>query len=67
MLPGLPAGIRHTVTEEDLADIGPGSSMVGVAEGPGAAAPGAPSQGGAGGGPSGGAVAGPGRGAATGG
>jgi D-alanyl-D-alanine carboxypeptidase (penicillin-binding protein 5/6) len=33
VLPGLPAGLRHTVTEEELADIGPGSSMVGVAAG----------------------------------
>ncbi|WP_285512131.1 serine hydrolase [Streptomyces sp. NBRC 14336] len=32
VLPTLPAGIRHTVDEEELAGIGPGSSMVGVAE-----------------------------------
>ncbi|MCI3275490.1 serine hydrolase [Streptomyces sp. 7R015] len=33
VLPALPAGVRHTVTEEELAGIGPGSSLVGVAEG----------------------------------
>jgi serine-type D-Ala-D-Ala carboxypeptidase (penicillin-binding protein 5/6) len=33
VLPALPAGIRHTVREEELAGIGPGSSMVGVAAG----------------------------------
>jgi D-alanyl-D-alanine carboxypeptidase (penicillin-binding protein 5/6) len=33
VLPVLPAGLRHRVTEEELADIGPGSSLVGVAEG----------------------------------
>ncbi|MCX4759552.1 D-alanyl-D-alanine carboxypeptidase [Streptomyces sp. NBC_01275] len=33
VLPVLPAGVRHRVTEEELADIGPGSSLVGVAEG----------------------------------
>ncbi|MBC2904212.1 D-alanyl-D-alanine carboxypeptidase [Streptomyces sp. PSKA01] len=33
VLPALPGGIRHTVDEEELSDIGPGSSMVGVAEG----------------------------------
>ncbi|MFD3731847.1 D-alanyl-D-alanine carboxypeptidase family protein [Streptomyces sp. NPDC058632] len=32
LLPVLPAGIRHTVSEEELAGIGPGSSRVGVAE-----------------------------------
>ncbi|WP_320784474.1 D-alanyl-D-alanine carboxypeptidase family protein, partial [Streptomyces sp. CRN 30] len=32
VLPALPAGLRHTVTEEELADIGPGSSLVGVQE-----------------------------------
>lgn len=32
VLPVLPAGIRHRVTEEELAGIGPGSSLVGVAE-----------------------------------
>ncbi|MFJ4893464.1 D-alanyl-D-alanine carboxypeptidase family protein [Streptomyces sp. NPDC088788] len=33
VLPSLPGGIRHTVTERELEGIGPGSSMVGVAEG----------------------------------
>ncbi|WP_413755903.1 D-alanyl-D-alanine carboxypeptidase family protein [Streptomyces sp. MMBL 11-3] len=33
VLPTLPAAVRHTVTEEDLAGIGPGSSMVGVRAG----------------------------------
>lgn len=33
VLPALPGGIRHTVKEEELQDIGPGSSLVGVAEG----------------------------------
>jgi D-alanyl-D-alanine carboxypeptidase (penicillin-binding protein 5/6) len=33
VLPTLPGGIRHTVREEELAGIGPGSSLVGVAEG----------------------------------
>ena len=33
VLPVLPGGIRHTVTEEELAGIGDGSSLVGVAEG----------------------------------
>ncbi|MEV5886055.1 serine hydrolase [Streptomyces sp. NPDC052020] len=33
VLPVLPGGIRHTVREEELAGIGPGSSLVGVAEG----------------------------------
>jgi D-alanyl-D-alanine carboxypeptidase (penicillin-binding protein 5/6) len=33
VLPTLPAGVRHTVSEEELAGIGPGSSMVGVAPG----------------------------------
>ncbi|QKW03886.1 D-alanyl-D-alanine carboxypeptidase family protein [Streptomyces sp. NA02536] len=32
VLPALPAGIRHRVSERELADIGPGSSLVGVAE-----------------------------------
>ncbi|MBC9727783.1 D-alanyl-D-alanine carboxypeptidase [Streptomyces sp. TRM68367] len=32
VLPALPAGIRHTVREEELDGIGPGSSLVGVAE-----------------------------------
>ncbi|NEY34195.1 D-alanyl-D-alanine carboxypeptidase [Streptomyces sp. PRKS01-65] len=32
VLPLLPGGIRHTVREEELAGIGPGSSLVGVAE-----------------------------------
>ncbi|MFE9925332.1 D-alanyl-D-alanine carboxypeptidase family protein [Streptomyces sp. NPDC005774] len=32
VLPALPAGIRHTVSEEELTGIGPGSSRVGVAE-----------------------------------
>lgn len=32
VLPILPAGIRHRVEPEELADIGPGSSLVGVAE-----------------------------------
>ncbi|MET7941436.1 D-alanyl-D-alanine carboxypeptidase [Streptomyces sp. NPDC005302] len=33
VLPALPGGIRHTVTERELEGIGEGSSMVGVAEG----------------------------------
>ncbi|WP_371673308.1 serine hydrolase [Streptomyces sp. NBC_00289] len=33
VLPALPSGIRHEVTEAELAGIGPGSSLVGVAEG----------------------------------
>lgn len=33
VLPTLPAGVRHTVSEEELAGIGQGSSMVGVAPG----------------------------------
>ncbi|MER8007128.1 serine hydrolase [Streptomyces sp. NPDC094149] len=33
VLPTLPGGIRHRVREEELAGIGAGSSMVGVAEG----------------------------------
>ncbi len=33
VLPVLPGGIRHTVREEELAGIGAGSSLVGVAEG----------------------------------
>ncbi|MDX3803220.1 D-alanyl-D-alanine carboxypeptidase family protein, partial [Streptomyces sp. AK04-3B] len=33
VLPVLPAGLRHRVSEEELAGIGPGSSLVGVAEG----------------------------------
>ncbi|MCT9082077.1 serine hydrolase [Streptomyces fulvoviolaceus] len=33
VLPALPGGIRHKVKEAELADIGPGSSLVGVAEG----------------------------------
>jgi serine-type D-Ala-D-Ala carboxypeptidase (penicillin-binding protein 5/6) len=33
VLPVLPADLRHRVTEEELAGIGPGSSLVGVAEG----------------------------------
>ncbi|MFI2435818.1 D-alanyl-D-alanine carboxypeptidase family protein [Streptomyces sp. NPDC018693] len=33
VLPVLPGGIRHRVTEKELADIGPGSSLVGVAAG----------------------------------
>lgn len=33
VLPVLPGGIRHTVDEEELSDIGAGSSLVGVAEG----------------------------------
>jgi D-alanyl-D-alanine carboxypeptidase (penicillin-binding protein 5/6) len=32
VLPVLPGGIRHRVTEEELKGIGPGSSLVGVAE-----------------------------------
>ena len=32
VLPTLPAGIRHRVRERELAGIGPGSSLVGVAE-----------------------------------
>jgi D-alanyl-D-alanine carboxypeptidase (penicillin-binding protein 5/6) len=33
VLPALPGDLRHTVTEDELAGIGPGSSMVGVTEG----------------------------------
>ncbi|MFI7294734.1 D-alanyl-D-alanine carboxypeptidase family protein [Streptomyces sp. NPDC050121] len=33
VLPVLPGGIRHRVGEEELMDLGPGSSLVGVAEG----------------------------------
>ncbi|MEU6028884.1 serine hydrolase [Streptomyces tauricus] len=33
VLPVLPPAVRHTVTEADLADIGPGSSLVGVRAG----------------------------------
>jgi D-alanyl-D-alanine carboxypeptidase (penicillin-binding protein 5/6) len=33
VLPTLPGGIRHRVSEEELAGIGPGSSLVGLAEG----------------------------------
>jgi D-alanyl-D-alanine carboxypeptidase (penicillin-binding protein 5/6) len=33
LLPSLPAGVQHRVTGSDLAGIGPGSSLVGVAEG----------------------------------
>jgi D-alanyl-D-alanine carboxypeptidase (penicillin-binding protein 5/6) len=33
VLPALPGGIRHTVDEEELAGVGAGSSLVGVAEG----------------------------------
>lgn len=33
VLPALPAGVRHQVTKEELADVGPGSSLVGVVEG----------------------------------
>ncbi|MEU6537424.1 serine hydrolase [Streptomyces sp. NPDC047000] len=33
VLPALPAGLEHTVTSEELAGIGAGSSLVGVAEG----------------------------------
>ncbi|WUO19001.1 D-alanyl-D-alanine carboxypeptidase [Streptomyces sp. NBC_00287] len=33
VLPTLPGGIPHKVDEEELSDIGPGSSLVGVAEG----------------------------------
>jgi D-alanyl-D-alanine carboxypeptidase (penicillin-binding protein 5/6) len=33
VLPVLPGGLRHTVQAEDLAGIGPGSSLVGVAAG----------------------------------
>jgi D-alanyl-D-alanine carboxypeptidase (penicillin-binding protein 5/6) len=33
VLPALPADVRHTVTEKELADVGPGSSLVGVEEG----------------------------------
>jgi D-alanyl-D-alanine carboxypeptidase (penicillin-binding protein 5/6) len=33
VLPVLPAAVRHTVTEEELAGVGPGSSLVGVAAG----------------------------------
>ncbi len=32
VMPALPSGIRHRVDPEELADIGPGSSLVGVAE-----------------------------------
>ncbi|MGW0842249.1 D-alanyl-D-alanine carboxypeptidase family protein [Streptomyces sp. NPDC002787] len=32
VLPGLPAGLRHTVQSEDLAGIGAGSSLVGIKE-----------------------------------
>ncbi|MFI1417489.1 D-alanyl-D-alanine carboxypeptidase family protein [Streptomyces sp. NPDC020731] len=32
VLPALPAGIRHRVSERELAGIGPGSSLVGVVE-----------------------------------
>ncbi|MEV8592431.1 serine hydrolase [Streptomyces sp. NPDC052012] len=32
VLPSLPAGIRHTVSEKELRGVGPGSSLVGVAE-----------------------------------
>ncbi|WP_050793816.1 D-alanyl-D-alanine carboxypeptidase family protein [Streptomyces viridosporus] len=32
VLPALPAGLRHEVSERDLRGIGPGSSLVGVAE-----------------------------------
>lgn len=32
VLPALPAGIRHRVSEKELAGIGPGSSLVGVVE-----------------------------------
>ncbi|MCZ9340310.1 serine hydrolase, partial [Streptomyces sp. TRM76130] len=33
VLPVLPGGIRHEVRPEELAEVGPGSSLVGVAEG----------------------------------
>nr|WP_190035797.1 serine hydrolase [Streptomyces fructofermentans] len=33
LLPVMPPAVRHTVTERDLAGIGPGSSLVGVAAG----------------------------------
>ena len=33
VLPALPADVRHTVSAQDLAGIGPGSSLVGVTEG----------------------------------
>jgi D-alanyl-D-alanine carboxypeptidase (penicillin-binding protein 5/6) len=33
VLPGLPAGLRHTVRYEELAGVGEGSSLVGVEEG----------------------------------
>lgn len=33
VLPGLPAGVRHTVRERELRGIGAGSSLVGVAQG----------------------------------
>ncbi|MFI9542406.1 D-alanyl-D-alanine carboxypeptidase family protein [Streptomyces sp. NPDC052016] len=33
VLPSLPGGIRHRVADEELTGIGPGSSLVGVAEG----------------------------------
>ncbi|MBE1594970.1 D-alanyl-D-alanine carboxypeptidase (penicillin-binding protein 5/6) [Streptomyces stelliscabiei] len=32
VMPGLPAGLRHTVKSEDLAGIGAGSSLVGIKE-----------------------------------
>ncbi|MFE9775121.1 D-alanyl-D-alanine carboxypeptidase family protein [Streptomyces sp. NPDC005931] len=32
VLPALPGGIRHEVTEAELRDVGPGSSLVGIAE-----------------------------------
>ncbi|MEU7426145.1 serine hydrolase [Streptomyces sp. NPDC040750] len=33
VLPGLPSGLRHTVSYKELADVGEGSSLVGVEEG----------------------------------
>ncbi|MDQ0989143.1 D-alanyl-D-alanine carboxypeptidase family protein [Streptomyces sp. V3I7] len=33
VLPTLPGGVRHTVTERELADVGAGSSLVGLVEG----------------------------------
>jgi D-alanyl-D-alanine carboxypeptidase (penicillin-binding protein 5/6) len=33
VLPVLPGGIRHKVADDELADVGPGSSLVGVREG----------------------------------
>ncbi|WP_079178432.1 D-alanyl-D-alanine carboxypeptidase family protein [Streptomyces mangrovisoli] len=33
VLPGLPAGLRHTVTDQELEGLGEGSSLVGIAEG----------------------------------